>query len=59
MFKSRAKTLRKQMWWKKCKMQMLIAFIILTIIGVIIVVILAYTGQFDKKKGKDKKKKDK
>ena len=61
MFKSRAKTLRKQMWWKKCKMQMLIAFIILTIIGVIVVVILAYTGQFDKKKGKgkDKKKKDK
>ena len=42
-------------------MQMLIACIILTIIGVIVVVILAYTGQFDKKKGKgkDKKKKDK
>merc|ERR1719504_527466 len=56
MFKSRAKTLRKQMWWKKCKMQMLIAFIILTIIGVIVVVILAYTGQFDKNKGKDKDK---
>jgi hypothetical protein len=56
MFKTRAKKLRSQMWWKKCKMQMLIAFIVISILGVIIVVICAYTGQFDKKK---KKKKDK
>ena len=52
MFKTRAKKLRSQMWWKKCKMQMLIAFIVISILGVIIVVICAYTGQFDKKKKK-------
>lgn len=53
MFKTRAKKLRSQMWWKKCKMQLLIAFVVIAIIGVLIVIIMAYTGQFDK----DKKKK--
>jgi len=52
MFKTRAKKLRSQMWWKKCKMQLLIAFLIIVIIGVIIIIIMAYTGQFDKKKKK-------
>ena len=52
MFKARAKTLRSRMWWKKCKIQLLIAVIALTILGVIVVVILAYTGQFDEKKEK-------
>ena len=51
-FKARAKTLRSRMWWKKCKIQLLIAVIALTILGVIVVVILAYTGQFDEKKEK-------
>ena len=55
MFKSKAKKLRSQMWWKKCKMQLLITFLVLTIIGVIVVIIMAYTGAFkDKDKKKDK-----
>ncbi|EGB11941.1 hypothetical protein AURANDRAFT_17242, partial [Aureococcus anophagefferens] len=37
MFKSKAKKLRSQMWWKKCKMQLLITFLVLTIIGVIVI----------------------
>ena len=40
-FKARAKTLRSRMWWKKCKIQLLIAVIALTILGVIVVVILS------------------
>ena len=52
MFRTKAKKLRSQMWWKKCKIQLLIAVIALTILGVIVVVILAYTGQFDEKKEK-------
>ncbi|KAH8047105.1 hypothetical protein JL722_13262 [Aureococcus anophagefferens] len=55
MFKSKAKKLRSQMWWKKCKMQLLITFLVLTIIGVIVIIIMAYTGAFkDKDKKKDK-----
>ena len=51
MFKTRAKKLRTQMWWKKCKMQLLITFIVLAILACIIVPIVLYF----KKKDKDDK----
>lgn len=55
MFKTRAKKLRSQMWWKKCKMQMLITFIILVILAVIIVPIVLYFKK-NSKDDDDKKK---
>ena len=45
MFKTRAKNLRRQMWWKKCKMQLLVAFLVIVILCVIIVPIVVMQQQ--------------
>jgi len=47
-FKHNAKELKKKMWWKKIKMQLCIAFIVLAIIGGIIGIIVYMTDK-DKK----------
>eukprot|EP00629_Pelagomonadales_sp_RCC1024_P009826 CAMPEP_0119264730 /NCGR_PEP_ID=MMETSP1329-20130426/3741_1 /TAXON_ID=114041 /ORGANISM="Genus nov. species nov., Strain RCC1024" /LENGTH=220 /DNA_ID=CAMNT_0007264521 /DNA_START=75 /DNA_END=734 /DNA_ORIENTATION=+ len=33
MFRTKAKKLRSQMWWKKCKLQMLIAFLVIAVLA--------------------------
>lgn len=40
MFRSNASTLRKQMWWKECKMRIFLAVIIVVILLIIIVPII-------------------
>ena len=35
MFKTRAKVLRSKVWWKLCKMRLLIAFVVIAILGAI------------------------
>ena len=47
MFKTRAKVLRSKVWWKLCKMRLLIAFIVLSILGVIIGVCVMKFGGGD------------
>ena len=46
-----AKKLRSHMWWKKCKMQLLLTALILVILVIIIVPVVMY---FKKDKKKDK-----
>lgn len=40
MFRNRAKALHKTMWWKNCKMRIIIAVVILVILAVIIIPII-------------------
>jgi len=47
MFKTRAKNLRRQMWWKKCKMQLLVTFLILVVLAVIIIPIVVMQQNSD------------
>ncbi|KAJ1459379.1 synaptobrevin-domain-containing protein, partial [Pelagophyceae sp. CCMP2097] len=37
MFKTRAKKLRSQMWWKKCKVQLMLTALILVVLACIII----------------------
>ncbi|KAJ8608974.1 hypothetical protein CTAYLR_008967 [Chrysophaeum taylorii] len=50
MFKTRAKKLRTQMWWKKCKMQLLLTAVIIAVLAVIIIPTAIYFNQANKKK---------
>ena len=57
MFKTRAKVLRSKVWWKLCKMRLLIAFIVVACLTAVIVPIALKFGggdDDDDKKG-DKK----
>ena len=50
MFKSRAKTLRSKVWWKLCKMRLMIVGVVLGIVGVLALVIAMNTSSDDDKK---------
>jgi len=56
MFKTRAKVLRSKVWWKLCKMRLLIGFIVVAILTAVIVPIALKFGggddDDDKKGGK-------
>ncbi|VDI46358.1 vesicle-associated membrane protein 4-like [Mytilus galloprovincialis] len=45
MFRSRAKGLHRQMWWKNCKMKIIIAVVILILLAVIIIPIIVKSSQ--------------
>ena len=48
-FKRGATDLKKKLWWKNCKMKLIIAFVILAILGIIIGVAVAMSGGGSKK----------
>mmetsp|Transcript_11974 Transcript_11974/g.15004 ORF Transcript_11974/g.15004 Transcript_11974/m.15004 type:complete len:168 (-) Transcript_11974:263-766(-) len=48
-FKTRAKTLRSKMWWKLCKMRLLVALVIICVLIAIIVPIVVMTESSKKK----------
>ena len=55
MFKTRAKTLRSKVWWKLCKLRLMIAGVVVSVLGFVILIVLFQTGAFgddddDKKK---------
>ena len=47
-FKHNAKELKKKMWWKKTKMQLLVAFLVLAVLGAIIAIIVVMTDDKNK-----------
>ncbi|KAL4219314.1 Vesicle membrane receptor protein (v-SNARE) [Mactra antiquata] len=49
MFRSRAKALHKTMWWKNCRMKLIMALVILVILSIIIIPIIV--SQVNKNKG--------
>ncbi|XP_045194535.1 vesicle-associated membrane protein 4-like [Mercenaria mercenaria] len=49
MFRNRAKALHKTMWWKNCKMRLIMAFVIILILSIIIIPIIV--SQVNKNKG--------
>lgn len=49
MFRSRAKALHKTMWWKNCRMKLIMAFVILLILAIIIIPIVV--SQVNKNNG--------
>ncbi|KAH3797226.1 vesicle-associated membrane protein 4-like [Dreissena polymorpha] len=40
MFRSRAKALHKNMWWKNCKMRMILVLVIIIILAIVIIPII-------------------
>ncbi|XP_033763168.1 vesicle-associated membrane protein 4-like [Pecten maximus] len=45
LFRSRSRDLRKSMWWKNCKMKIILALVIVVILAVIIIpIIMSHTG---------------
>jgi len=46
-FKQQAKSLKSKMWWKNCKMKLLICAITLAILGTIALIVAAQVGAFD------------
>jgi len=43
-FRTKARSVRSQMWWKECKMRLLVAFVVIIILLIIIVpIIVQYT----------------
>ncbi|KAI0228186.1 Vesicle-associated membrane protein 4 [Lamellibrachia satsuma] len=45
LFQSRAKVLKSTMWWRQCKMRMVIALVVVVLLGVIIVPIIIKMNQ--------------
>jgi len=49
MFKTRAKTLRSKVWWKLCKLRLMIVGVVLAVVAVVVIMICVHSGAFDDK----------